>query len=353
MTALTAADPTRPLKDTQSRLASEIASIPECARQRIHQFSDVDALAARLRRVGPRFVVTIGRGSSDAVCDAVGRAAGVHAGLIAASLPPSLVTLDHARLDCREALAIVVSQSGRSPDIIEAARAVSAGGGHVVGIINVADSPLAAVCDDVLLVGAAPEVSVAATKSVVLSWLIGLRLVAGLGGVTLSGWETIADDLARAVGLRPTPHMLDQLDAPQIVVLGRGASLAAAREVALKIKELAGIDADAISSAEVMHGPRAAISPETALLAIATNAAPLDDALRILSGLTRRIVVAGPAAHAYAAYGDVLDVPAAELRSADPVVTMAALYPLAVALAAKRGRDPDSPQGLSKVTLTR
>jgi glutamine---fructose-6-phosphate transaminase (isomerizing) len=327
-----------------SRLSAEIAAIPALVRRRVAQFSDVDALAAHLRPLGLRFIITIGRGSSDAVCEAVGRAAGVHAGLIAASLPPSLVTLDRARLDCRDALALVVSQSGRSPDIIEAARAVRAGGAHVVGIVNVAHSPLA---------GAAPEISVAATKSVVLSWLIGLRLMAGLGAVTLSGWESVADDLAQAVATLPAATVLDHLDAPQMVVLGRGSSLAAAREVALKIKELAGIDADAISSAEVMHGPRAAIGPETALLALATSAAPLDDALRVLSGLTRRIVVAGPAAETYAAYGEVIAVPSPALRSADAVVTMAALYPLAVALAVRRGRDPDEPHGLSKVTLTR
>jgi glutamine---fructose-6-phosphate transaminase (isomerizing) len=340
-------------RHAHSQLTDEIAAIPHLVRSRITGFADVDALAIVLRRLGLRFVITIGRGSSDAVCEAVGRAAGVHAGLIAASLPPSLVTLDHARLDCRDALAIVVSQSGRSPDIIAAARTVRAGGAHVVGIINAPGSPLAAVCDDVLLAGAAPEISVAATKSVVLSWLIGLRLIAGLGHVTLPGWAALPDVLTHAVSVRPSASVLERLDAPQMVVLGRGSSLAAAREVALKIKELAGIDAEAISSAEVMHGPRAAIGPETALLALATAAAPLDEALGVLASLTTRIVVAGPAAQAYAAYGDGIVVPAAPFASADPVVTTAALYPLAMALALRRGRDPDQPRGLSKVTLTR
>ncbi len=340
-----------------SNVCAEIASIPQLVRDRVATFADVDILAARLREMPIRFVITIGRGSSDAVCDAIGRAAGVDAGLIAASLPPSLITLDQARLDCRDALAIVVSQSGRSVDVIEAARAVRAGGAYVVGIINVPDSPLASVCDDVILAGAAPELSVAATKSVVLSWLIGLRLTTGLGGRPVSGWHGLADTFARAIEFAPQPKVLaavlDRLDAAQIVVLGRGSALAAAREVALKIKELSGIDADAISSAEVMHGPRAAIGPDTALLALATAAGPLDDALRVLGSSTRRIVVAGPAAQTYAAFGEIIDVPVATLRSADAIVTVAALYPLVVSLARRRGRDPDRPLGLSKVTLTR
>ncbi len=346
-----AGEPGARLNDQPSQLLTEIAAIPELVRRRLSQSADVDALADRLRPLGLRFIITIGRGSSDAVCEAVGRACGLHAGLISASLPPSLITLDHARLDCRDALAIVVSQSGRSPDIIEAARAVRAGGAHVIGIINVSDSPLADVCDDVVRVGADPEMSVAATKSVLLSWLIGLRLVSRLGGVTLPGWDDLPDVLARAVAVRPTAGVLDLLDAPQLVVLGRGSSLAAAREVALKIKELAGIDAEAISSAEVMHGPRAAIGAETALLALATAAAPLDEALGVLSALTPRIVVArcGPGDD----HAGAIIVPPAPFPSADPVVMTAALYPLAVALALRRGRDPDQPRGLSKVTLTR
>lgn len=336
-----------------SRLSSEIASIPELARVRLDAISDVDALAAELRALSPRFVVTIGRGSSDAVCEAIGRAAGVHAGLIAASLPPSLVTLDHARLDARDALAIVVSQSGRSPDIIEAARAVRAGGARVVGIVNAPGSPLEAVCDHVLAVGAVPEISVAATKSVVLSWLVGLRLVTLLGGGSVVGWDRLPDLLAQALACEPPADILDVLDAPQIVVLGRGATLAAAREIALKIKELSGIDAEAISGAEVLHGPRAAIGPDTALLGLATDGGPLGDALEPLSALTSRIVVAGPAARAWASYGKVLDLPSAPLASADPLLVTAALYRLAMALAIRRGRDPDQPQGLSKVTLTR
>ena len=54
-----------------SRLAAEIAEIPELARRRIHDFGDVDALGLRLRARRLRFIITIGRGSSDAVCEAV------------------------------------------------------------------------------------------------------------------------------------------------------------------------------------------------------------------------------------------------------------------------------------------
>ena len=215
--------------------------------------------------------------------------------------------------------------------------------------------PLADVCDDMLMAGAAPEASVAATKSVVLSWLVGLRLVAGLAGDIGgdAGWSGLPAVLVDAVSRFPNEGMLAALDAPSLIVLGRGQSLAAAREIALKIKELAGINAEALSSAEVMHGPRAAIGPETAILALATAAGPLEEALSVLGGATRRIVVAGPDAARHASRGVVLQIPAAAMPLADPLVATAALYPLSLALARRRGRDPDHPRGLAKVTLTR
>ena len=307
-----------------SRLETEIADIPRLAAARLAAMADVDALAERLSGLGIRSVITIGRGSSDAVCEALGRAAGVHAGLVAASLPPSLITLDQARLDTRDALALVVSQSGRSPDLIEAARHVRAGGAHVVGIVNAPGSPLADVCDDVILAGAHPEVSVAATKSVVLSWLVGLRLLAGFGGRRGDDamWNRLPEMLASAVAARFGDDVLATLDAPALVVLGRGQSLAAAREIALKIKELAGINAEAISSAEVMHGPRAAIGRETAILALATSAGPLDDALGELAGLTQRIVIVGPTAVLHTSRGVRVATPVSELALAELLPTM-------------------------------
>jgi glucosamine--fructose-6-phosphate aminotransferase (isomerizing) len=314
------------------RLAREIGEIPDLVAARLGAVNDIAHVAHALRGFAPRFAVTIARGSSDAVAEGVARALGTRLGLITASLPPSLVTLDRAALRWQGALVLAISQSGRSPDLIEATRAARDGGALVVGIINAPGTPLAECCTHVLAAAAHPEESVAATKSVVLSWLAGLLLTELCADPAFdpAGWAGLAPALRRAVAAQ-WHDAAAQLDRPHALVLGRGAHLAAAREIALKLKELAGLPAEAISSAEVLHGPRAAVTEQTAVLALGEDAG-LTETLAALRGAGATVVAPEPGA---------------------PLVQLASLYPLALALARRRGRDPDAPRDLTKVTLTR
>ena len=80
-------------------------------------------LAAALRRGKPPFVVTIARGSSDHAALYLKRLVELKVGLACASLGPSIVSLYHAPLRLADAVAIAISQSGRSPDIVAMQRA--------------------------------------------------------------------------------------------------------------------------------------------------------------------------------------------------------------------------------------
>jgi glucosamine--fructose-6-phosphate aminotransferase (isomerizing) len=222
----------------------------------------------------------------------------------------------------------------------------------VVGIINTPETPLAEVCDHVLAAGAAPETSIAATKSVILSWLVGRHLIARLAHAPPIDAVRAADVIAAAQAQVWTASV-SALETTSIVVLGRGAGHGAAREIALKLKELVGVPAEAISAAEVMHGPRAMIGPTTGILAIATEGATLKAPLQALAASTLRIVIAGPEAPAHETFGQAIPIGVEVGPDLAPMVTTAALYGLVVALARRRGRDPDRPRHLSKVTLTR
>lgn len=324
-------------------LAAEIASIPGLVRARLADAEAPLALGRRIASLRPRFAVTIGRGSSDAVCEGLARSLGTRLGLVTASLSPSLVTIDRASLRFEGALALAVSQSGRSPDLIEAALASRAGGAFVVGLLNVAESPLASACHQVVPVGAFPEHSVAATRSVVLSWLSGLLAIEAAADPRFdpAAWSGLAPALDDAL-TTDWAQAQAALDRPTLLVLGRGAMLATAREFALKCKELAGIAAEAISSAEVLHGPRAAVGPGTSVLGLGSDPS-LPEALSALE----------------ASGASVLHLPGPDVErfglppSLAPLVRLASLYPLALALSVRRGRDPDRPRDLTKVTLTR
>src|ERR1700675_1508926 len=80
----------------------------------------------------------------------------------------------------RDAVFIVVSQSGRSPDLVTGAQSARKSGALTIAIVNDVTSPVALACELTLPIGAGPERSVVATKSVVLSMVISVQLIASL-----------------------------------------------------------------------------------------------------------------------------------------------------------------------------
>jgi glutamine---fructose-6-phosphate transaminase (isomerizing) len=90
------------------------------------------------------------------------------------------VTTYRQSIDMRDAVFIVISQSGRSPDLVMGARSARKGGALTIAIVNDVTSPVALACELILPVGAGLERAVAATKSAVLSMVISGQLVAAL-----------------------------------------------------------------------------------------------------------------------------------------------------------------------------
>jgi len=136
-----------------------------------------------------------------------------------------------------------------------------AAGAHIVALVNAEDSPLAQLADDLIPLCAGTERSVAATKSYITSLAAIVQLVAN--------WTR---DAQLAAALQQAPELLErawQLDwsaavthltaANNLYVIGRGLGLAIAQEAALKFKETCGLHAEAVSAAELRHGPMALV----------------------------------------------------------------------------------------------
>ena len=175
-------------------------------------------------------------------------------------------------LALRDQLFLAVSQAGRSADIVETAAMAKAAGAITVAIVNDADSPLAHACDIVLPMQAGPELSVAASKSFIASLAVLLRLTAA--------WARRRHDAAghrspsRAPGCRGRARLVggarDALArAHSVMTIGRGPTLAIAREAALKLKETCNLHAEAFSSAEFQHGPITLVEPAYPVLLFA------------------------------------------------------------------------------------
>ena len=326
--------------------AAEAADVIE--RQFARNAATVAALAAELRAAPPPFVVTCARGSSDHAATYAKYLFETRIGIVTASASPSVGSVYEAPLALHGALYLVISQSGKSPDLLRNAQAAKAAGARVVALVNVEDSPLARLADTVLPLCAGPEKSVAATKSYLASLAAILQLGAAWHGdaalvATLAGlpaalrqawqadWRAVTDGLA---------------DARNLFVLGRGLGLAAAQEAALKFKETCGLHAEAYSSAEVKHGPMALVGPGFPVLAFAqpdetgagTAAAAAEFSQR---GATVWLAGAG---------GDLPLVDSAP--EITPLLTIQSFYRAINALALRRGFNPDLPPHLNKVTET-
>jgi glutamine---fructose-6-phosphate transaminase (isomerizing) len=250
---------------------------------------------------------------------------------------------------------IAISQSGQSPDIFAMQRMAKDRRALSVALVNDEDSLLAHEADALLPLCAGAERSVAATKSMIASLVAGASLVADWSDdpqlrAALTKLPSILDSSSAAAPATDAIETLAQ--ASSLFVVGRGATHAIAAEAALKLKETSAIHAEAFSSAEVLHGPAGIIGPGFPVLAFApTDAARpgFFDTLDRLAAFGAAPLLVDVELHKRWPTLVVLDGGHPFLT---PIVALHAFYQVAESTARRRGRDPDQPPHLKKVTET-
>lgn len=321
------------------------------ARQLEANASLVGNLAGTLRARPPRLIATGARGSSDNAATFAKYLFETRVGVTTTSAAPSVLSVYAARADLEDALFVAISQSGRSPDLLAQAQAAKRAGARVVALINVEDSPLADAADFLIPLRAGPERSVAATKSFLCSLAALLHLVAEWqqDGALRAALAGIPATLDAAWTLDWSPLVDGLAEAQNLFVVGRGLGLAAAQEAALKLKETCGLHAEAFSAAEVQHGPMALVERDFPVLFFTqdddTRAGTLEVAAKFRERGARVWIAGGDVGHA-------LPLPARLDPACAPLVAVHRFYAAANELALRRGRDPDTPPHLSKVTET-
>jgi len=311
------------------------------------------ALAERLRKAPPRAVLTYGRGSSDHAATYARYLMETRLGVITASAPPSISSVYDAAPAMDGALCLVISQSGRSPDLLAAAHAAAEAGALVVAIVNDETSPLAHAAEAVLPMRAGPERSVAATKSFIASLSAILQLTAlwSDDAELIRATDGLPDLLSSAWRLDWSAALEPLRRAQSLYVLGRGVGFGVAEEAALKLKETCGLHAEAFSSAELRHGPMALVGPNFPVLAFAQA----DETLGGVEAAARACADQGaPVFLAGGVAGDGVERLAAPWAhpALQTIAEAQTFYRFAESLARARGLDPDHPPHLSKVTET-
>jgi glucosamine--fructose-6-phosphate aminotransferase (isomerizing) len=312
------------------------------------------ALAKRLRQRRPHVVVTCARGSSAHAATFAKHLIERHLGVPVSAAAPNIATVYRRPLDLEGQLFLTISQSGRSDDLIESAAMARAAGALTAAIVNEPASPLAAASEIVLPLAAGPELSVAATKSFVASLAALLQLTAlwTEDAAMSSACARLPDRLAEATTLDWSEALRPLARAASLVAIGRGPTLAIAREAALKLKETCELHAEAFSAAEFRHGPIALVSSAYPILAFSPTdeaAAGLAELVADLRRKGARVLVAEPGPR----QSGRLPALAPDHPDADAICLIQSFYAFLVELAARRGTDIERPRHLQKVTRTR
>lgn len=312
----------------------------------------IEEIVRALRDAPPRFVVTCARGSSDHAATFAKYLIEAELGIPVASAAPSIASVYERRQLLDGALVIAISQSGKSPDIVRYAEDARAGGARVAALVNAAGSPLDDVAHHVLPIGAGEERSVAATKSYIGSLSLLARLVAAWkdDGELSAAVDDLPAVLERAARHDWSPAVEALRHASHLFVVGRGLGFGIAQEAALKLKETCGLHAEAISAAEIRHGPMAIAGPGFPVLLLAQDDATAEGTAALAAELRERgakVLLAAPTVLA-----PDLPIAAAAHPACGAIGLIQSFYPMAAALSVARGFDPDAPPYLRKVTET-
>ena len=332
-----------------SHMAREAAEAPEAvARFLDRNAKKFDEIGARLRRKTPPVIITSARGSSDNAAGYFKYLTEIQTGVPCCSMGASVVSVYGAALQLPDGFCLTVSQSGKSPDIVALQNAARKAGAFTVAIVNVEDSPAAHAADICLPLYAGPELSVAATKTFIVSLVAGAAILAHWrkDRELLSAISALPEHLAKAASIDWPEAVALAQNAESLYVVGRGPTLPIAAETALKLKETCAIHAEAYSIAEVMHGPLELLAEGYPVLAYSPedkSRASSKDALLKMRKTGANILVAEIGGLPFVGTGHPY---------LDPISLIQTAYRFVEATAQAKGRDPDRPRLLKKVTET-
>lgn len=330
---------------TSSIMAQEAAQAPEVIRQQLRNNAEIcQTLATKIGEFNPTLVYIVGRGSSDHAGVFAKYLIEVELGIPVSSSAPSVNSIFKQNLKLNKALVLIISQSGRSHDILAQAKSAKESGALTVALVNDTSSPLAELADVVLPLLAGQELAVAATKSYLATLSAILQLVAY--------WK---DDAELKQALLTLPEALTQVVKQEqqlssefvaklahCVVLGRGFGYAISREIALKLKEVCAVHAEAFSSAEFLHGPVTLVEKCLAVVDVFVA----DESTEAHNLMIKDVGSRG-------ATLIQLSCNIADLhKRCMPLAILQRFYLDVEKIAVSMGFDPDKPAGLKKVTQT-
>jgi glucosamine--fructose-6-phosphate aminotransferase (isomerizing) len=302
------------------------------------------------------YALVAARGSSDNAAAFFQYLAGRELGLIVALATPSLFQ-DESTMNVAGAGVVAVSQSGKSPGMLDVVRTAKSQDRPNVVITNDANSALALEADSVVELFAGAERAIASTKTFTSSCHALAQFVSALGSKPLPGLESLPEVIDRSANWAlATALPTSLLDGPHgLTVVGRGIGYAAAAEIALKIREVTGVRCEAYSAPDYLHGPIGADGEGATLLVVVTDEMEEEIGASLVEQCTQRgmrTVILRSSEHASQASDAEIVLPESIDNWCLGLALVVVGQALSLRLGELRGRPIDTAPGLNKVTLT-
>ena len=335
---------------TTSAMASEIGESADVVSRIVRNRGAIAEIAQRLRIGSAPLCVLCGRGSSGHAGVFLRYLVETRLRLPVSASAPSVTTAFRTTLQLRNALFIVISQSGQSPDLVAATTSARATGARTIAIVNATSSPVAAAAEFVIPIEAGAEHSIAATKTMIGSMAAGAELIAELAEdqALRSALDMLPERLNRALSLDWSEVSDDLGEASAVFVAARGLGLGSAREIALKLAETLRLPAIGLSAAELQHGPRAALSSRTPVVMLRIN----DQTAATVDALAKELREQKIALHLCGGPHGSLQWLREDDPLTDAITMLGPAYRMIEQTARKWGFDPDRPPRLRKITET-
>lgn len=344
----------------ESQLVQEIKEQPDAlARFLREESANVGRIAKKLKTANVKYATIAARGSSDNAATYAVYVLAAFNGLNVALATPSLYTFYKKPPRLQDSVVIGISQSGESTDILAVMEEARRQHAPTLAVTNFADSALARIADDTILLHAGEEKTIASTKtySTSLAALALLSISMDADPARAHELESLPSAVSAALG---TSASAEQAAARwkatrACLVIGRGFNYATAFEIAQKIKELAYVIAEPYSSADFLHGPIAVIENRLPVIFIAPSGVLQADSIEVMKKLKDKgadLVVISDGDAALALADAPIALPNSVPEWLSPFTTIIAGQLLAYHLTRAKGIDPDHPRGLTKVTRT-
>ncbi len=259
---------------------------------------------------------------------------------------------------------IAISQSGETADTIAAVREIKAKGAKVLGICNVQGSTLSREADSCLFLRAGPEIGVCSTKAftsqlVVLSLftllMARMRHMSKLEGQHfLQGLQKLPDQVQEVLDLAPTIEAIAKKykKYDDFFFLGRRYMFPTTLEAALKLKEIAYVNANGYAAGEMKHGPIALISENCPTVALCADKVTYDKLVSNLMEVRARhgkvIAIVNQGAKGIQEVCDDCILLPDTYDEFAPILSTVAAQLFAYYMAKERGAEIDKPRNLAK-----